>query len=439
MPADQRLFFDNVETKWTSGSVAPCFIWPSYERTVTGTYSELYGPLVLVDKKNPNWKQQVIAGVSATTSRLVELRDIQYTRGNLYLGRWCPAPVNRFGYHRIEGDISDSLSLTQFPAAPTAAMSAIADAQALQRLIANARNMQGAFKGSTFMAELRDAIRGIRNPASSIRRGIDDYAAAARRNARRASGRFAVPRTQQGWRELERASPRRAGAIGRAISGTWLEYAFGWTPLANDIENVFDAMSQRNLRPPRARIRGRGVNEVASTAFLSRGYGSIEVTFEVVTTNRNSVHYYGAVKLEVDQPHKRALQEFGFTTKDFLPAVWEAIPYSFLVDYFSNIGDIVSAWSFPRSDLAWVSRTYRNARTKDSSRSTVKNIGAAYPAFGSYKVLGYTPASIILTRKKIERTDNVGSLVPRVQWEIPGSKNWRKWLNLSALSLARTL
>lgn len=42
----------------------------------------------------------------------------------------------------------------------------------------------------------------------------------------------------------------------------------------------------------------------------------------------------------------------GLTIQEFVPTVWELIPYSFVVDYFTNIGDVVNyAYS---ANLNWV-------------------------------------------------------------------------------------
>lgn len=440
MSETEKIVFIRDNHRYRSAPALACFSWPLEEVITTSTLSGALGPVVISEKDNPSWSRQIEIGQDATTPRIVELTTLDYRPGRLYQARWCGGGVKRFAYQDITGELSQHTLVLDKPSQAPSIIDAKANAQALQRYISDARQKQGAFKGSSFMAELRDAIRGIRNPAKALRQGIDEYAVAARRNARRANGGRRVPNTRSGWRDFERSNPRRANGVARALSGTWLEHSFGWVPLANDISNAFDAASQLHERPARTRIRGQGQNESgAVTEFTERVFGGTTVRFEVNTKNTCSVRYYGSVKLEVDQPHNRVLEEFGFTVKDFLPAVWEAIPYSFLVDYFTNIGEVVSALSFPRSDVRWTARTFRWARVKQSLHSSHRNTGSVYPASGSYVVLSHKPSLVTWTRKRIERNSYHGSFFPGIRFEIPGSKNWRKWLNMYALAAQRAL
>jgi hypothetical protein len=131
-------------------------------------------------------------------------------------------------------------------------------------------------------------------------------------------------------------------------------------------------------------------------------------------------------------------EEAGLRFRDFVPALWEWIPYSFLVDYFTNIGDIIEAASFPKSDLAWCARTYRNTAVRDGSRMTCRVTSSnAYPLTGYTRLDAFYPSSIIIRRKYVSRAAFVGSFVPSFQIEIPGSRGFKKYLNIGALALSR--
>jgi len=43
-------------------------------------------------------------------------------------------------------------------------------------------------------------------------------------------------------------------------------------------------------------------------------------------------------------------QAFGLDLDDIAPTMWELVPYSFVVDWFCNISDILAAWS-PHSEV----------------------------------------------------------------------------------------
>lgn len=439
MPINQRQQLTRIRTRWRTGNVSPCMTWPSNETEVATAVSDPFGQDVTHEEKLKDWKKRIRLGVNATTRFVADNREMHYSDGEFLSSTLCKS-TNQLAYHQEIGSLGVGVWwFKDVPIAPSIVIDQSALTQAIQRAHSDARAKQGALKGATVLAELRDAIRGIRNPAGAFRRGIDDYAAAARRNCRKANGGRSLPRNQ---REMNSLSESRRGAIGRALSGTYLEHAFGWTPLLNDIGDAVIAGIRLSRRTPRARFRGYGVNDVSPNMTVetvtSNGY---DIRWHVSTYERHSVVIYGAVKLTTHALPLERAEEFGVLPKDFLPAVWEAIPYSFLVDYFTNVGEIVNALSFPRGDIAWVARTFRNSRIRDCTRATIRNSGGVTETtFIKRELLRRVPSTCYWSRSMVDRISYDASLpLPSFQIEIPGSKNWRKWLNMGALGLARVL
>lgn len=58
---------------------------------------------------------------------------------------------------------------------------------------------------------------------------------------------------------------------------------------------------------------------------------------------KHTVRYRGRIDAQVDAPVWNNLDLFGFSAKEFVPTLWELLPWSFLVDYFTNVGDILDA------------------------------------------------------------------------------------------------
>jgi hypothetical protein len=226
-----------------------------------------------------------------------------------------------------------------------------------------------------------------------------------------------------------------------AVSDTWLEYQFGWQPLVSDIGNAVLAGLRLSRRlTPRKRVNAyESVTTSTTPTTFSRAFGGTTVDWEYFTSSVHKVQFYGAVKIEVDQPALGVTQEWGLRTSDWAPALWEIIPYSFLIDYFSNVGDVVEVLSFPKSDIAWVSRTFRNSTNLDGTRSRVRNTGAVWPGSGAYKVIEYTPSTYHWERTWIDRTPYSRSLTPSLTLEIPGSRDFKKYLNIGALAAGRLL
>lgn len=432
----------STRQRWRNGSVAACFSWPSNEVIQSVLTTDPVGDTVIISKKMPGWRRRVALGLNATTQFAASYDTLTYRPGYVFIGKWCPS-TNRFGFYQYDGDIFLSSSVIWAkPISPPTTIHDKTDAEALIRAVKDARSKQSHFRGGNFLAELGDTIRGLRNPAKGFRELLDTYRRNARKRVKRAVGRRSLPTTQQDFRRLERDAPDISRAAQRALSDTWLEHNFGWQPLLSDAVDAYKALRRLSLRTPLARFYGRSETlDAPSYVNTTKIHEVTTLRFSVRTQIKYDVTYYGAVKVECDAPPAgRAVEEMGVRARDFLPAVWEAIPYSFLIDYFTNIGDIIEAVSFPRSDLAWMARTFRNHSMRSTEHVAIEETSSPpYPSANSNKTLGFTPAFVEWDRKYVFRDAYSGSLIPSFRFEIPGSKNWRKYLNIAALARMRTL
>jgi len=436
-----KLLFLTVH-RWRDAPSLACFTWPSDETTVSQQLTSDVNDSVVSENKMPNWRDRITRGLNATTAFLGERRRFTYHDGYMYSKRWCGGSVQRFGHIEETGNFANSSVLASPSSAPSQSVNNEVHGRAMMRFIREARAAQGAFRGATWFAELADTIRTIRNPARSFRRGIDDYISTARRNARRAARNVRPPVNRAEAERLLRSNPRAARAMGRAVTDTWLEYQFGWQPLVSDIGNgVLAGLRLSRRLAPRKRVNALERMEAPdSTSFVVRTVAGHEVTWEVIDSFVYSVLFYGAVKIEVDSPTLGGTQEFGVRLRDWAPALWEVIPYSFLIDYFTNIGDIVEVLSFPKSDIQWVSRTIRNSTIRDGTRTRYRNTGPVYPANNAYVLVENTPCTYHWERTWIDRHQySVDGLTPRLILEIPGSQQFKKYLNMGALAAGRSL
>jgi len=96
---------------------------------------------------------------------------------------------------------------------------------------------------------------------------------------------------------------------------------------------------------------------------------------------------------------------FGFQPSEFLPTAWELLPWSFLADYFSNIGDCLTAWSTvtDKVEVAYINRTivqktvFHGACVEDVAGTDSRNSGWK-------RTLGIvTGGSSDTTRKVVQR------------------------------------
>lgn len=417
---------------YTSNGTGACFSGSDATQPQTLTV----GDEVITSSKVRSWRKKIRQGRQATGTYVGTSIEFVNSPAKVIGEKLCKVlGVEKWARSEVTGPVFAHIGATWgVPDAPSTTIDSTTDALALKQFIKNARNAQGSFRGSTFVAELADTLRGIRNPAAGIRGLLDFYNRRARRNVRKAISKDPY---QTRVRDLKDSQVRAAN---KALSESWLEAQFGILPLASDLKSAYEAFRGFANREPRVPVKGIWRRDSGSTVTLP---GQVTLGFwnfaaEIHNRTEHQVKYYGAVKVRSVDFASDLIEESGFRFRDFAPALWEWIPYSFLVDYFTNIGDLIEAASFPRSDLAWIGRGWRNTAIRDFTRTRIWPVNPiAYPSNGYTRTLGQTHPRATWRRRYHSRAAYTGSIVPSFQIEIPGSKNFKKYLNISALVFLR--
>lgn len=375
---------------------------------------------------NPHWRSRVRNGSDATTPFSATLNH--YRSDPLFLLGAKVAYRNTWNGPII--DIEDSKIFggwMRFTACadPTSGSYPITEAnnQALKHFIQRANEVQRSIQGGVFLGELGEALRMIRNPARSLRGKLDTYLVDAKKRSIKAS-RSTSPKAR-----TSKAS--RHKSVKNALSDSWLEASFGWLPLMSDVRDGAKALARlRYLQyQPIERISARGQTETFREEAGSSGTaGTASFSCKNRTVIQQQVQYKGGIKTSA--PNARPFAEFGLTPQDFIPTVWELIPWSFVADYFTNIGDILEGYSYNRSNIAWCCKTTRRIAEKRciDPQYTI-NAGPDDTVLSSV----FWPGKPSWTRKEIIRTEYDGTFVPSFETQIPGMGT--KWINLAALSL----
>jgi len=279
----------------------------------------------------------------------------------------------------------------------------------LNKLIAHRRSLQGG----VVLGELRETLTMLRNPAKALRRGMGSWLDDAKKRYRRQT------RIRRNLRNFH-----------RSLRESWLEQAFGWQPLVNDIDDAGRAINKMDYYDlGREVLFGYAEEESLAQLLTGRSQDSgIYIDSRTQQKRAVSVRYMGATKATVMNPVRFATRLFGFTLADFVPTIWELIPYSFLVDYFTNIGDILNGWSYGRSDLAWSVKTTRRIYSCELTWNYVPKTAQYYLTFNY-------PGVFTHTRNIVERDPYEGSFMPSMSWSLPGFGT--RWINMAALVRGR--
>jgi hypothetical protein len=143
------------------------------------------------------------------------------------------------------------------------------------------------------------------------------------------------------WTRARRSNRRTAEYSSKALSDKWLEFQYGIMPIVFSIKDLIDLNKRKH--------------DIYSTTRQR-----FDIPIEVTDPDGTSTHFYevGAVSGSISLTGKsrysgEVLSNLlsGITINPFLTA-WELVPYSFVVDWFVNVGDWLIAQTALYRDLA---------------------------------------------------------------------------------------
>lgn len=201
-----------------------------------------------------------------------------------------------------------------------------------------------------------------------------------------------------------------------SLAEKWLAYNFMWKPLINDVYTLINGFTPVKSSP----IRTRGSVSTTTTENF-KSYSSLQVRTSTYDVRASVV---GSVI--ITDPLLAVLDEIGLADPGKI--IWDAIPFSFVVDWFYNIGSIIDTASSPGKAFYGTSVTYLVKFTSHSSGHTILSA----PAFGSVSSLGSGVISKIVTY------DRVPGPLPRIRLQLLGGIN-SAWHLATAYSLGKVL
>jgi hypothetical protein len=284
---------------------------------------------------------------------------------------------------------------------------------ALIKLVRLANKELRAVQALVSLGEIGDLLRSIRRPGSEMFHDLYTYLGIVKKRCR-------------GRNNLRR--------IKDIVSDSWLEWSFGWQPTVADIKGAAEALSRISVRPPPHKVvTARGTDQITSEAVKETLNGGFLRLVRVrIDSQSANVRFRACVKT---QPVSffGDLATFGISLHELIPTVYELIPYSFLVDYFSNLGDVIAGASFNKASIAWCEKGTEQVRLRTLTPETFSVV----PPGSGWKEIGrglYPGSTSSVMRRTVNRSDySLGSFVPFLEFEIPGLG--LKWLNIAALAL----
>lgn len=363
--------------------------------------------------KLPNWQSVVRAGGNATTT----------LTGSKYEASWSWATAGE-EWTRTDGNGYECFGAEYFghpnypnilatqPAPPGSVVTSVTN-RCIRKFLARAESIRSSIEAGQDFGEYKETLHGITNPLSELRRHVLGY----------------FPRVKR-----LKGLYKDAKSLTKALADTYLEWTFGWKPLASDIADAIVGAQNRSRFGDRAAIRVSATDnyQVAkpSTTNMSSfgGLGNIQMTSRI--TGEYSVCMYGMIRTGAVKGAISRNQDLQLDLPHFIPTIWDLIPYSFIVDYFVNVGDIIRSLSVVDSQFIWGGQDtvtkYINEFTDiiiaDGSQPPYMTKSFSYARGGNAR----------FTLKNVSRSVLVPSgLIPRVQFTVPLSD--KPWINMGAI------
>jgi hypothetical protein len=322
-------------------------------------------------------------------------------------------------------------------------MSAIADQRARQSFLKRYISAKNSWRGANFVAEMRETIHMLRHPVSSLFGSVMSFAQYVTERRTHNLGKKSVvavlDKANRVILQKRKVNPygekKFVKKLDRGVSDTWLTWAFGVKPLIADCNDAGAALNNLKNRVggtgvAMQRVKGHGretissITQQAGLNFVAGDPGT-GMTSEIRNKTDYDVRYVAGLRARLEDT-STVLEHFGFDPYDVVPAVWEAIPWSFFIDYFVNVQEMIDSCRLWSADFGYCYRSVRNAGTRNFSRPRPTLMATAteqrYCSGGGFYTL-----STWVSRSSIGSVPQ-----PSFEMRIPGIDS-SKWLNIAAL------
>jgi len=132
------------------------------------------------------------------------------------------------------------------------------------------------------------------------------------------------------------STPKGLKKKGKAFANNFLEFHFGWEPLVKDIGATIDLFQQ----PMPKRMEAKGTGSAKFNHLKER----VDLSSQWSDREKNFVSYSKlTATFSVESPNLFLANQMGFVNPYVV--AWELVPFSFVVDWFTNVGQILGSYT----------------------------------------------------------------------------------------------
>lgn len=137
--------------------------------------------------------------------------------------------------------------------------------------------------------------------------------------------------------EPKRKHRSKTKAAANEASGLWLEYWFGWAPTVNDVYSAVKVLSDE---PFLQRLR---ISATSGTSLSAGRKTSGSGDYRTSADFQGSCFVKQGGTFWIKNENHLLLNRLGMMNP--LSVMWERVPFSFVVDWWSGVGNVIDSWT----------------------------------------------------------------------------------------------
>lgn len=374
------------------------------------------GTDTFVGEKNPFYKSQISQGENATTfASGVKYRFDQDDASITGTTTILDSPQPRTNFHSEVGTVIQA-TFNNAGDPDSSTITRVTN-RCITTFLNRCQSIQSSIEAGQDFGEYKETYRGLMKPAGALQDYVFSFFPRLKRNMGKTKNKRSLIKT---------------------VADTYLEWNFGWNPLVADLADAYvglqNAAQHFDTYPVHAK---GGADYDGQNTDSDFGAGFIQCRYTTKSHSNYSVKYKGAIRVHVNSegtvPTSTLLQ---LTPHNWLPTAWDLLPYSFIADYFLNIGDIIRAFSFPLAGLRWTCGTTHLVHTREIANLRFTNDLNPTPSQSLKIDISGGNSKTTVTRFTRFALDGA-SLVPQLQFHLPPGP--KQWANMGAILISRAV
>lgn len=248
--------------------------------------------------------------------------------------------------------------------------------------------------------------------------------------------------SDEGVKELVKASAKWSSEVltsrdfrrlRKQVSSTYLEWTYGWKPTIGDIKDGLKAVKSIYNHPKVRYAKSSESTNYSVTLGVGRTQmGSFDYKVHNKLNVKSDIRYKAAVWYDSRRSSSGiALGKLGLLPKQLPSAVWETTRFSFLLDYFVNVQNVITYDAKAFVNVKWAQETFwdRYENILDLGTQKETELNQLYEPFVR---TGPATASLTLLSERYER-EPIRQFVHH-QWPLIRTPTSVQTLNMAALA-----